>query len=76
MAQRLRGARRISGASPSRLNSDALAGPLMRLRLAQFGGWSISPQESEAQLKACGFQEAKVLPGPPTSPAIMIAGRK
>jgi hypothetical protein len=53
-----------------------LGEPLMLLRLAQFGGWSVTPQESESHLKASGFEETRVLPGPPTSPAIMIAGRK
>ena len=59
-----------------RPSSDPIAGPLARLRLAQFGGWDVSPEESAAFLTKSGFEDVKILPGPPNSPAAMIAGRK
>jgi 2-polyprenyl-3-methyl-5-hydroxy-6-metoxy-1,4-benzoquinol methylase len=55
---------------------DPIAGPLMRLRIAHFGGPVLSSDEMEGMLKSAGYAEVRALPTPPQSPMSMVVGRR
>lgn len=56
--------------------SDPLAGSFARLRTANFGGALFSSTDVQLILNRAGFVDVQILPGPPSAPVAMIAGRR
>lgn len=59
-----------------RPGGDPLTASLARLRTAMFGGLMATPETVEALLRRHGFKAVRTLPGPPTAPVAMVAGRR
>jgi SAM-dependent methyltransferase len=55
---------------------DPLAGALVRLRAAMFGGAASPPAAIEALVGDAGFAEIRTLPAPPTALSGMTVGRR
>jgi precorrin-6B methylase 2 len=56
-------------------SSDPLLTAVMRLRVAQWGGWVADLEEGERMLTDAGFAEVRRLPSPPVSGTGMLAAR-
>jgi hypothetical protein len=55
---------------------DSLAASLVRLRATLWGGLLAPPATVEALLAQAGLGAVATLPGPPSSPIVMVAGRR
>jgi SAM-dependent methyltransferase len=57
-------------------NGDPLTTALGRWRVALWNGAVMGTTEAEALLRQAGLVDVRLLPGPPSAPAAMIAGRR
>lgn len=58
------------------LPGSSLAPAVSRLNNVLFGGPPLLPEQVAAQIRAAGFDEVQIFPGPPATPLNFIVGRR